>query len=150
MLTVYCPPGETSTWVTHGTINGNSKEIQYAPRLHTNGRMVIDIPRVFFSSVILSSNRGKLWEDENYEAMVWLGRNDHAMEVNDCFPGADRPPPSAAVVNEVAPVMMRMRAPTGVTSYSHGGAEYEIGKDGVVMVEDHVAAVLRSHGFLPT
>jgi hypothetical protein len=149
MLTVFMPPSLKGTiFETQGVVNGNPQKIVYAPRLH-NGHLVIDVPRAFFISM-LSSPQGRQWETENPEAVAWLGQNDRGFEVNDAFPGADRPPPNAAVVNEVAPpVMVRMRAPTGATSYSHGGAEYEIGKDGTVTVDEHVAAVLRSHGFIP-
>ena len=99
-LKIYCPPGETSTWETQVNINGNPQTVTYAPQLHTNGRYIIDVPRGFFTGVILRSNRGKLWEDENYEAMAWLGQNDHGVEVNDAFPGRDRPP-------QVAPAVLR-------------------------------------------
>jgi hypothetical protein len=147
MLTIYCPQGETSTWITHGVVNGNRTEIQYKPRWH-NGRMVLDIPRGFFTGVILPGNRGKLWEDENLETMQWLGRNDHAMEINDAFPGADRPPPVAPVVTEVAPVMIKMRAPAGCSGVSYEGAAIEIAEDGTITVTEQAAATLRSHGFL--
>jgi hypothetical protein len=38
-------------------------------------------------------------------------------------------------------------APEGVCSYSHDGAEFKVCDDGSVLVADHVATVLRCHGF---
>ena len=43
--------------------------------------------------------------------------------------------------------MPRLFAPTGTTSYSHGGHEFGVESDGSVEVSDHVAADLRHHGF---
>jgi hypothetical protein len=43
--------------------------------------------------------------------------------------------------------MNRLFAPAGVTVFSHGGHEFDVGPDGSVEVSDHVAAALRSHGF---
>jgi hypothetical protein len=43
--------------------------------------------------------------------------------------------------------MPRMTAPEGVTSYSHNGFAFEVGEDGTIEVDEHVAAPLRHHGF---
>jgi hypothetical protein len=44
-------------------------------------------------------------------------------------------------------VAIRLIAPENVTCYSHDGVEFKIGDDRLVLVADHVASVLRSHGF---
>lgn len=44
--------------------------------------------------------------------------------------------------------MVRLKAPHGGKSYSYGGVEHQVGEDGTVDVEPHVAAVLKSHGFI--
>jgi hypothetical protein len=147
MLTIYCPQGETGIWQAQVTVQGKPQSVTYAPRLHTNGRYVFDVPRGFFTSVILRSNQGLAWEKENWEAMAWLGENDHVHEVNNAFPGRDRPPPLAPAATEAA--MIKMRAPAGTTAYSYGGAENKIANDGLITVDEHVADVLRSHGFQP-
>jgi hypothetical protein len=148
-LTIYCPPGETSIWQTQVNIKGSPQMVTYAPRLHTNGRYVLDVPRGFYTGVILRCAQSKLWMDENHEVGEWLGKNDSTAEVNDAFPGKDRPPVVAPITTEVEPVMMRMRAPVGTSSCSHGGAEIKIGKDGTVTVDEHVGDVLKSFGFVP-
>jgi hypothetical protein len=43
---------------------------------------------------------------------------------------------------------MRMKAPSGSTSFSIEGISYDVDEDGTVDVTEHVAAVLRSHGFV--
>jgi hypothetical protein len=44
-------------------------------------------------------------------------------------------------------IAVSMLAPDGVSSYSHDGVEYKVGDDRLVLVADHVASALRSHGF---
>jgi hypothetical protein len=44
-------------------------------------------------------------------------------------------------------IAISMLAPNGVSSYSHDGVEYKVGDDHLVLVADHVASVLCSHGF---
>jgi hypothetical protein len=44
-------------------------------------------------------------------------------------------------------VAVRLIAPESVTCYSYDGVEFQIGDDHLVVVADHVASVLRSHGF---
>lgn len=44
-------------------------------------------------------------------------------------------------------VAVRLIAPESVSSYSHDGAEFKVGDDRLVLVADHVATVLRCHGF---
>jgi hypothetical protein len=73
------------------------------------------------------------------EALTWLGQNDYAAEVNDAFPGRDRPPSIAPITADVEPTIVKLRAPAGTTAYSYCGEENKIGKDGHVMVEEHVA-----------
>lgn len=138
MLTVFVPPNAASTF-----IDGNAT---YKARMH-NGRLVIDLPSMFFRKQILLGKSGLAWERENPEAMEWMGKNDDFVMSSNAFPGAGRPPPAASVVVEVAPVMIKLIAPEGVSSFSHDGAEHKVGKDGSITVDDHVATVLRSHGF---
>jgi hypothetical protein len=45
--------------------------------------------------------------------------------------------------------MIRMFAREGVTSFSHGGHEFEVGADGSVEVSERVAVELAVHGFSP-
>jgi hypothetical protein len=147
MLTIYCPPGNTSVWETTITVKGALQRATYEPRLHDNGRFVIDVPRGFFTGTILPSNQGKLWEDENWEAMQWLGKIDPGMEFDNAFPGRDRPPTIAPVVADASPISVKMRAPPGTSSVSHEGAPIEIGKDGCVTVDERSADVFRAFGF---
>jgi hypothetical protein len=147
MLTIFCPQGETATWETHVTIHNERKKVEYRPRPH-NGRMVIDVPMGFFIGVIIPSSQGKKWQDENFEAMEFIGKSDRDAEVNNAFPGEHRAPLVAPVVTEVAPVILKMRAPVGVTHYSYDGVGHAIGKDGTIEVADRIATVLRSHGFV--
>jgi hypothetical protein len=44
-------------------------------------------------------------------------------------------------------IAISMLAPDGVSSYSYDGVEYQVGDDRLVTVADHIASVLRSHGF---
>jgi hypothetical protein len=44
---------------------------------------------------------------------------------------------------------MKLRAPAGCTSVSHGGRTLTVAADGSLEVEDHVAAALAAHGFAP-
>src|ERR1700733_8469361 len=44
-------------------------------------------------------------------------------------------------------VAVRLIAPEHVTCYSYDGVEFQIGDDHLVLVADHVASALRSHGF---
>jgi hypothetical protein len=150
MLTIFCPPNETSTWETQTTVNGQATPARYTPRLY-NGRFVLDCPPQFFVSVILHSRNGMLWERENPEAIAWLAKFQDQLnsDYGTAFPGADRPPPIVPVVTEVAPVIVKLRAPAGTTAYSYGGVENKIDKSGHVTVAENVADVLRSHGFLP-
>jgi hypothetical protein len=148
MLTIYIPPGQTSVWETQQTVKGAPQRVTYAPRLHDNGRYVLDVPRGFFTGVILPSNQGKLWQDENWEALAWLGKSDPGVEFGDAFPGRDRPPAIAPVVADAAPAKIKMRAPTGVTSYSHDGVEHAIGEDGMIEIDERAADVFRAFGFV--
>jgi hypothetical protein len=45
--------------------------------------------------------------------------------------------------------MVKMRAPDGISSMVHDGAEVPIGDDRSVEVDDHSADVFKSHGFRP-
>ena len=138
MLTVFVPRNEPTTFL--------DGEITYKARTH-NGRLVIDVPQMFFRKTMLLGSAGLLWERENPEAMAWMGANDKYSMSSNAFPGADRPAPTAPAVTEVAPKMVKMLAPDGVTSFSHDGQEHRIGKDGSIAVHAPVADVLRSHGF---
>jgi hypothetical protein len=147
LLTVFCPPAETGVFETMNVTNGVPTAVTYAPRLF-NGRFVIDIPKELFQQILMGNN-GKKWLDENWEAVEWLGR-DHVMENGDAFPGRDRPAPTAPVATtEIEPKIVKLRAPEGTTSFSFEGVEHKIGKNHTIEVLDHVADVLRSHGFLP-
>jgi hypothetical protein len=44
--------------------------------------------------------------------------------------------------------MVRLRAPHGVTSFSHEGVDVDVDDDGMIDVDDHVANAVRPHGFL--
>jgi hypothetical protein len=44
---------------------------------------------------------------------------------------------------------MKLRAPQGCTSVSHGGRDIAIAADGSLDVADEIAAALAAHGFVP-
>ena len=138
MLTVFIPPGEPTTFIVDGT--------SYTARMF-NGRLVIEMPQRIFRGQLLLGKSGLLWERENPEAMEWLGQSDPFVMSSNAFPGAGRPPAVAPVVVQVAPVMRKLIAPEGITSFSHGGTEHKINKDGSITVDDKVASALRAHGF---
>jgi hypothetical protein len=146
VLTVFCPPGETGIFETTNIVNGVPTAITYAPRLW-NGHHVIQMPKELFQTIMLGRN-GKAWQDSNWEALEWLGQ-DHTMENGDAFPGIGRPPLVAPIATEAAPpVVVKLRAPTGATSYSVDGVEHAVGKDGTITVDERVAEILRSHSFI--
>lgn len=144
MLTVFAPEG-TGTFITTSVINGRTTEVVHQPR-HFNGWLVIDLPRKMFVAQLQGAN-GKAFEDANWEAMKFLGEHQSADEIS-AFPGEHRAPFVAPVATEVAPpVMVKMIAPEGCSSFSHDGSTHKIGKDRTIEVEGHVAAILKSHGF---
>jgi len=49
-------------------------------------------------------------------------------------------------VADAAPAKIKMRAPTGVTSYSHQGIEHQI-EDGMIEIDERSADVFRAFGF---
>jgi hypothetical protein len=146
MLTVYVPPGEGGYFEENKIQNGKGTTTKYAPRLH-NGRLVVDVPAMFFRKTILGGPQGLLWERSNPEAMEWLGRNPDGM-INNAFPGANRAAPAAQVVTVSTPAIFKLVAPEGASSYSYAGVESKIGRDRTVTVDAHVADVLRSHGYV--
>jgi hypothetical protein len=147
MLTIFVPESlQTGEFEVNTVVNGDPKKVTYKPRIH-NGHRVLDVPPAFFRT-LLSGTDGLPWQRANPEALAWLGEHKGTNTYfGQPFPGAGRPPPVAPIVSNAAPVMVRLRAPAGATSFSHNGQELEIGKDGTITVEDHVADVLRSHGF---
>lgn len=103
--------------------------------------------RLGFFQLLLGGSQGKDWQDCNLEVMQWSGENDRRTMSSNAFPGANRPPPAAPVIVQTAPVMIRLIAPDGTTSFSHEGAERNVDKDGSITVPKNVADVLRTHGF---
>jgi hypothetical protein len=137
LLTVFVPLGGPCR-----IINGNAV---YDARPF-KGRMIIDVPQMFFRTALLGGAQGLDWVNENPEAMEWL-QHDHTIMNCNAFPGADRPAPVERVAVEVKPVLIKMHAPDGVSAFSHEGTEHKVGKDGTILVEKPVADVLRAHGF---
>jgi hypothetical protein len=142
LFTVYVPEGEPTTF-----IDGNKS---YTARSHS-GRTVIDLPSpYFFTQTILLSKNGLAWERENPEALEWIAKNRDAAMSGNAFPGENRVAPIRTAVaanpEKKATVMVKMTAPAGVTSYSHGGIEQQV-KGRVITVASDVADILRSHGF---
>lgn len=128
-------------------VNGAPSRIVYEPRAWRGWR-VMEVQPQFFRS-LLSGENGLAWERENPEVIEWIGRQEGNNEYGGSpFPGSGRPERVHAVAAEAAPVMVRLRAPTGVNSYSHGGVEGKIGADGTIEVLDDVAQDLRQHGFV--
>ena len=146
MITVWIPEGELSTFEHNITANGNPTKIHYQARMH-NGHRAIDVSPAFFQSLVGSPN-GLLWQRLNPKTIDWLGglKNTNTYQ-GQPFPDESNPPPIAAMVTDVTPAMVRMRVPQGTCTYSHNGTEYEVGKDGMINVAEHVADVLKSHGF---
>jgi hypothetical protein len=150
MITFYVPEGE-SDYFEHEVDNSKKGErnsiIKYGPGWMHNGRLVVDLPRHFFSTILCTGPRGLKWQQENQEAMVYIASiKDSAYEVGDAFPGKDRPAPVTPAAKPK--LMVKLQAPANVTHYSHAGHEHAIGKDRTVTVLDDVADVLRSHGFV--
>jgi hypothetical protein len=145
LVTIFVPPAMhgTTTFEDQTTLNSNRETKIYQTRVH-NGHLVVDVPLAFFLRMI-NGPQGKLWSDSNPEVNVWLGEGDRRLMYNNAFPGEHRPPPPPAP--EKVAVTLKMRAPEGTHSFSHGGVETKVGKDGCVLVADHVAEVLKSHGF---
>lgn len=144
LLTVFVPAGmEGSTFEDHGMVNGSNTVSQYQSR-PWRGYWIVDLSPSLFDRM-LAGPQGLLWGNENPEALQWRAAGNGRVMTCNAFPGELR---GQKVVHTVAePKMVRLRAPEGVTHYSHDGAEREVGKDGTVNVLDHVADVLKSHGF---
>lgn len=146
MITVFVPPGEGSYFEHVAVVNGNSVRKTFGPGRTHNGRMVVDLPRAFFVQNVLLGPQGLKWHTENPEALAFIGSiPDPAYDVGDVFPGKDRPAPIAPAAT--LPVMVKLVAPEGVTSYSHGGIEHKLDKTGTVTVRADLADILRAHGF---
>ena len=148
MLTIWIPDGEAGTF-EHSVVTktGPGQNI-YHSRMH-NGHRVVDVPPALFQ-ILLGSANGLLFERLNPRSIEWMARMDGSTHYgNAAFPDEANPPPLAPVASNAAPVMVKMRAPAGITSYSHGGVEHEIGDSGTVEVDESVGDVLRSFGFTP-
>lgn len=148
LLTIFVPTSmHATTFEEQAVINGNRVPKTYQPRVW-NGHIVVDITLGLFHRM-LAGPQGKLWSDSNPEVLEWLGQGDRSTMFCNAFPGSARPPllpPTPA--SEKAGAMITMQAPKGTHSFSYGGIETKIGKDGTITVTDTVADVLRSHGFL--
>lgn len=145
LLTVFVPDEFQGTVFEEvATINGNRVPQKYQPRSH-NGHEVVDVPHGFFQRMILGQ-QGKLWADANPEAMRWMGEADRRDMFCNAFPGEHRAPPAAPSA-PAPPVMVRLRAPDGMSGCSIDGAELPIAADRTVVVTDVIAETLRSHGF---
>jgi hypothetical protein len=149
LLTVFVPAGMEGTTFEHQSKhNGVMVTNKYQAR-PWNGHWVIDVPLAFFNHLTGSAgHKGLVWSECNPEVTEWLSQGDRRIMVGNAFPGEHRAPPVAAVKVDAAPRMVRMIAPEGCTSFSHGGVEYKISGDRLVTIEAHVAETLRSHGFL--
>lgn len=143
MITVFVPEG------CAGQITSADSKKTFHPYA-VNGWTLIDIPREIWMSLIRGS-QGLSWMSLNPEVASYLAANPDFM-MGRAFPGEARtavlpPPPPAPIKRE--PVMVKLTAPEGATSFSIEGRETKIGKSGIVIVADHVADALRSHGFRP-
>lgn len=145
LITVFVPPGESTDFHADQVINGHRTSVSYRARQH-QGRTVVDLPPAIFRH-LLAAEQGLKWEQANPEAIAWLGRNDARVMTGNIFPGEHRPPPVMRPTVDAAPVMVRLRAPEGVTSFSHQGTEQTVDDDSSVSVDASVAVVLRSFGF---
>lgn len=138
------PSLQGTTFEEQAVINGNQVPKQYHQRTH-NGHNVVDLPFGLLHR-LFSGPMSKEWQDANPEILAWMGEADRRTMSCNAFPGEHRaapiapPPPPATIV-------VKMKAPDGVSSFSHGGRPFEVGKDGTIEVEGHVAEVARSHGF---
>lgn len=148
LLTVFVPPGmEGTTFEEQSIVNGNMVPSNYQAR-PAKGFWVVDIPLGYFNRLIAGPN-GKDWSDANPEILEWLSKADRRVMSCNAFPGEHRAPRIApAEAPKLAPKIVRMRPPAGVTSFSHEGREFEVGADGSIEVGEHVAEVLKSHGFV--
>jgi hypothetical protein len=143
VITLNVPAGGPSHIVGIG--GNNSSTTTYAARLY-KGRNVIDLPKPVFIQQ-LQGQDGLGWQNANPNAMKFFA--EHGDYQGTPFPdeGSVLPPPTTPA--EPAPVVMRkIRAPAGVTNFSHDGVNHEIGKDGTITVPAEVADILTSHGFV--
>ena len=44
---------------------------------------------------------------------------------------------------------MKLRAPAHCTGFSHAGRVYHVDTNGLIEIEDHLAALVLAHGFVP-
>jgi hypothetical protein len=145
MITVYIPANDSFNYHEREHLhNGQLVTTKYIASVH-NGRRVIPVTVDQFIKLIGGPN-GLAWHNENVEALEWIAANKTNPHV-DAFPGASRAPLADTAGVESAPVMVKMLAPEGASSFSHEGVELKIGKDGSITVEAGVAAVMQSHGF---
>jgi hypothetical protein len=88
------------------------------------------------------------WEKLNPKAIQWMARMQGANTyMGEQFPDEANPPPLPEAVADVAPVSVRMRAPTGASSYSHEGIEHQSGENGMIEIDERSADVFRAFGF---
>lgn len=145
MITVYVPPGvNLNCFEDNKIINGRGVTKNYFARTH-NGHIVIPLTPAAFREMI-SGPQGILWERENGAAIEWLHQNKLNLDA-DVFPGEGRAPLEVKPAADAAPVMVKLIAPAGTSSFSHNGTERTVSKDRTVTVENHVADVLRTFGF---
>lgn len=147
LVTAFVPPLPSlqgTTFEEQAVINGNQVPKQYQQRMH-NGHSVVDVPFGLLQR-LLSGPMGKHWHDANPEVLAWMGEADRRTMSCNAFPGERRaaplPPPEPP-----AAIVVKMKAPDGVSSFSHNGRPFEVGKDGTIEVEGHVVEIARSHGF---
>jgi len=147
MITVWVPPGEAGTFEQAITVNGAAKRDVYNARMH-DGRRVVDMPPALFKT-LLGGGNGLLWQRMNPKTLEWFGElNGTNQYFGQPFPDEHNPPPIAPIATEAVPVMVRLVAPDGVTSFSCEGVEHKVGKDRSITVTEHVAGTLKSHGFV--
>ena len=147
MLTIWVPDGQAGTYEHNFISKDGPVKSVYLARAHGPHR-VVEIPQSLFQG-LLGGGSGLLWEKLNPIAIGWMAQQAGSTYYGSAFPDEANPPPLAPVASNAAPVMVKMRAPAGTTSYSHGGVEHEIGDSGTVEVDESVGDVLRSFGFTP-
>lgn len=147
LVTVFVPPLPSlqgTTFEEQAIINGNQVPKQYHQRVH-NGHNVIDVPFGLLQR-LLGGPMGLHWQNANPEVLIWMGEADRRSMSCNAFPGQHRQAPLSPPLAS-AKIALEMKAPEGVSSFSHNGRSYEVGKDGTIEVEGPVVEIARSHGF---
>jgi len=109
---------------------------------------VIDLPIPVLLNLI-NGRDGLQWSNENAAAILYIAENGgwNADQIGNAFPGKDRPAPGP--IEQAQPrARVRLRAPEGTSSFSHGGVNHAIPEDRHITVDADVADALRAHGFV--